>query len=90
MVLWDAVAAALLWRWPRLGLPFGVVVMLLDVGVNGWWADKAGIVGQLGVWTLVTQAAFLGVLVGLLSAAHSAPSHQQNSPRAEAGAGEKS
>lgn len=89
LLLWDAVAAALLWRWPRLGLPFGVVVMLIDVGVNGWWAGSAGMVGQLGVWTLVAQAAFLGLLVGLLTAKVHATPHQQKSPRTKAGAGKR-
>ena len=86
LVLWDAVAAALLWRWPRLGLPFGVGVMLVDVGVNGWLAGQQGIVGQLGVWTLVAQAAFLGLLVGLWAASPHALTTKK-SPRAEAGAG---
>jgi hypothetical protein len=89
LVLWDALSAALLWRWPRLGLPFGVVVMLIDVGVNGWWAGKTGIVGQLGVWTLMAQAAFLGLLVGLLAAKVHASPHQQKAPAQKQGPGLK-
>jgi len=75
LIVWDAVAALLLWFRPRLGLPFAVVVMVADVGVNGSLAVRTGLGGTLGVWTLLAQTAFLGFLVGLLAG------HLSSSPR---------
>ncbi|WP_345451507.1 hypothetical protein [Deinococcus aluminii] len=57
----------LLWRWPRLGLPFGFLLMLVDVGVKGMYAARTGLNSALAVWTLIAQTAFIGLLAGLFA-----------------------
>ena len=60
----DPLAALMLWLRPRLGAGLALAIMLVDVGINTYWAIQTGLSGVLGVTTLVAQTLFLGAVMG--------------------------
>jgi hypothetical protein len=60
----DPLAALLLWLRPRPGACLALLVMLADVGVNGFWVSQTAISGTLGVATLLAQTLYLGIVLG--------------------------